>query len=192
MLETFTIIVTAMLAHGSGIESASVRPRCDHSKDAMLALDQQAFDQGPNGWRSLAALDCHKEVADIIWIWRTTHKATATILFWHEGQARANAGQTINAIALFERSRKAPSEEMSEAWNIYVEGSIAFLKRDRSGLESARTRLLATKRPNSFAPLGADGKPIQISWPPNLEVLEALSRCWDQPYLRAYSCRLPH
>ncbi|MES3084216.1 hypothetical protein [Sphingomonas faeni] len=88
---------------------------CRYDKPAMMALDERAFDQTmTGGWRTLANAGCDAQAADLIAEWRAGHPAnprTAGLLQWHEGQLRANAGQTARAITLFEAARK-PAEEM--------------------------------------------------------------------------------
>lgn len=113
------------------------------------------------------------------------------ILTWHEGQARAMAGQTQQAIELFDQSRHPPEEDAPFGWNLYVDGSIAFLRGDRQALQSARDRLAILPRPENFSPVGTDGEVIEIAWPLNLNVLDAFLRCWGQPYKAAYFCPAP-
>ena len=101
---------------------------------------------------------------------------------------RANLGQTAAAIALFEKAYKTPEQDRGFGWNLYVDGSIAFLRRDRAALDTARDALAAVPRSASFDPRGPDSKPIAIRWPMNLNVLDGFQRCWDQPYKTAYVC----
>ena len=101
---------------------------------------------------------------------------------------RANADDYRRSISLFAQSRKKPSDEMAEVWNIDIDGSIAFLRHDCSAAERARAELAATVRPSGFNLVRRDGRPSTFTWPPNLAVLEALLQCWDVPYARAYSC----
>lgn len=165
---------------------------CIYDRAAMLALDQKRFDQDMNGgWRKLANNGCDLEGADLIKDWRDTHASQDGILYWHEGQLRANGGQRQLAISLFERSRKTPVEDAGFGWNLYVDGTIAFLRRDRSGLKAARNQLAQLPRPKNFSPKGPDGKPISIGWPLNLNVLDGFATCWRQPYKKAYSCAKP-
>ncbi len=132
---------------------------CDYDRSSMLALDQSKFDQDlTGGWRQIAYAGCDVEAADLIRDWRTARQSQAGILFWHEGQLRANAGQTSRAIALFKRSRKSKSEDAGFGWNLYVDGSVAFLRGDRNGLKAARTKLAALPRPAEFSPKGAGWK----------------------------------
>ena len=150
-----------------------------------------AFDQDlTGGWRPLAERGCERAAADLIRDYRTANGSTQFTLFWHEGQLRADAGQTAAAAALFERSRRPAAEDLI-GWNHYVGGSIAFLRRDRPGLEAARARLAALPKPAGFDPRGPDGKPRPNAWPLNLRVLDGFRRCWGQPYKAAYRCPAP-
>lgn len=165
---------------------------CTYDRTAMLALDEKRFDQDMNGgWRKLSNKGCDLEGADLIKEWRDTHTSQDSILYWHEGQLRANAGQSQVAITLFERSRKTPAVDAGFGWNLYVDGTIAFLRHNRSGLKAARRQLARLPRPKDFNPVGPDGKLISVAWPMNLNVLDGFAMCWGQPYKKAYSCAKP-
>ncbi len=172
---------------------------CSYDRAALVALNQDRFDQDLNGgWRVLASRGCDHAAAEAIREWREAHKAEVSTLFWHEGQMRANAGETDAAIALFRRAYHRPGEDRGGAWALYVDGSIAFLRGDKAGLEAARAKLVATPKPADFDEVARDdkGKPIlmpdgsewRIQWPLNLNVLDALRRCWGQTYKQAYAC----
>lgn len=167
---------------------------CTYDHAAMIALPQQAFDQDmTGGWRELSTRGCEAEAADLIRDWRVANKPerNADILFWHEGQLRANLGQSAAAIVLFERARKTVEEDQGMGWNLYVDGSIAFLRRDRAAFDKSHAALAALPKPDDFDPRGPDGKPITIRWPMNLNVLDGFARCWDKPYKEAYlTCNL--
>lgn len=168
---------------------------CSYDLEAMLALDLEAFDQDLNGgWRVLDRKGCVLEAAELIREWRFHKRAYVRILYWHEGQLRANAGQTDQAIALFNLTYKSINEDQFFGWNHYVDGTIAFLQRDRDRLSRAIDRLAAVKEPTDSPKTFtmSDGTVIQLSWPPNLKVLQAFERCWERDYKEAYnepSCR---
>lgn len=165
---------------------------CGYDRAAMLALDQAHFDQDmTGGWRQLNNIGCDAEAADLIKLWRETHAERDGILYWHEGQLRANANQTTAAIALFEQARKTRKEDHGFGWNLYVDGTIAFLHHDRKALALARDRLARLPKPAGFAPIGPDGKPLTIAWPLNLQVLDGFLACWGRPYKKAYACAKP-
>ena len=174
----------------------ALAPTCSVDRAALLALDWQAFDQDmTGGWRTLENRGCDIAAAELIRDWRAAHPATdagrAGLLAWHEGQLRANAGQRAAAIKLFERARKSRQEDRGFGWNLYVDGSIAFLRRDRPGLSAARAKLAVLPRPAGLDSVGPDGKPRSIRWPMNLSVLDGFLRCWDKPYKQAYACAPP-
>ena len=188
----------AMVAAQTSAPPPSSRPAtpdCRYDKPAMMALDERGFDQTmTGGWRVLAAAGCDAQAADLIAEWRAGHPRdprTAGLLNWHEGQLRANAGQTPRAIALFDAARKPAEEDAGFGWNLYVDGSIAFLRRDLAGLDSARARLAALPRPSGYAPVGIDGKPRAYAWPMNLNILDGLVACWNRSYKQAYGCAKP-
>jgi hypothetical protein len=111
-------------------------------REALMALNIHAFDQDLNGgWRPIAARDgCVGEAADLIRAYREFVTSRTLILYWHEGQLRAQLGETEAAIALFEQSRYEPADD-EYGWNHYVDATIAFLRHDRPALEAARGRL---------------------------------------------------
>lgn len=191
MLGLFALIAAQT---GSMMPALPSSTPCRYDKAAMIGLDERAFDQDmAGGWRALADAGCDAEAADAVRDWREAHKSEKAILNWHEGQLRANAGQTSPAISLLERSRKTEAEDAGFGWNFYVEGTVAFLRKDRAALDTARNKLAALPRPAAAANLvGPDGKPRAMRWPPrNLNVLDSLRRCWGQRYKQAYACPAP-
>lgn len=183
------ILAAALALAATGMAADAAGP-CAHDRAALLALDRQAFDQDMDGgWRRLAAREgCALAAADLIRDYREIHPSDPGILYWHEGQLRANAGQAGQAIALFERSRKADDPF---GWNPYVDASIAFLRGDRPALLAAREALMRVPRPAGFAPRDRDGRPIEIRWPPNLHVVDRLIACFGRGYRVAYSGTCP-
>ena len=157
----------------------------------MLTLDQKAFDQDLHGgWRELAARpNCKLAAADLIRDYRVAHGSTSSTLFWHEGQLRAAAGHAAGAIALMEQSRKGSGDKLG--WDLYVDATVAFLRRDRIALLAAREALSRVPRPVTFDPRDQQGRPLLVEWPMNLTVVDALIRCFDRSYAQAYgrTCR---
>jgi hypothetical protein len=166
-------------------------PPCAYDRDRIMALDQQAFDQDlAGGWRVLAREPaCYLAAADLIRDYREAHRLTDSILYWHEGQMRAEAAQNEAAIALFGRARHAEPDPFG--WNLYVDASIAFLRGDRPALQRARDALAALPRPEDFQPRDVNGHPINLAWPPNLNVVDGFIRCFGQTYEQAYACAPP-
>lgn len=175
---------------------------CAHDRARLLALDENSFDQDfSGGWRSIADKgdECELVAADLLRDYRRLHKNDSTMLLWHEGQMRAFAGQYAQAIELMQRSR-GPGEEDKGGWKAYVDATVAFLGRDRAALETARQRLAALAPPSEeklvikdgyFELKTPDGQTVKMRWPPNIDVVEGLQNCFDQPYKTAYAmeCR---
>lgn len=157
---------------------------CTFDRDQLLALNEHEFDQDMAlGWRKLAMREkCQDEAADLIHDYREKHKLDSPILFWHEGQVRAEMGQTEAAIRLFRLSRK-PSDP-GTGWNEYVEASVAFLRNDRPAFDKARAALAVLPQPAAWNLRKPNGE--LVAWPMNLEVVDELGRCFGLPYKQAY------
>ena len=155
----------------------------------MLALDQRDFDQHMDkGWRVLARnSDCRIVAADLIREYIEANGEKGRIMTWHEGQLRAMAGQTERAIELFEESRKPAGQQDRFGWNYYVAATIAFLQRDKPQLLHARDQLGGVRRPDGYAPVDSFGNPVDLKWPPNLNVVDGLIECFDESYDHAYN-----
>lgn len=165
---------------------------CHVDRAAELRLDEQHFDQDlEGGWRALDNRGCKREAADLIRSYRLAkHRSDERLLFWHEGQVRAMLGETSRAIDLFNRS-KAPASEAGFGWNLYVDGTIAFLRNDRATLLGARRALAALPPPPTPLTLTINGQSVRVPWPPNLNVLDSFLKCFGQPYSKAYGCAEP-
>lgn len=188
-------MIFAALAFGL-IPAADGAAQCHYDRRSLLALDLHAFDQDMNGgWRTLEAKGCAVEAADLIRDWRKAHGSMGsadTLLSWHEGQLRADAGQYATAIKLFKAGRHPAGEDAKWGWNLYADGSIAFLRGDRRALETARAKLAILPRPTELEDaIGPDGKPRTVPWPMNIRVLDSFLRCWGQSYKAAYRCSIP-
>ena len=83
---------------------AASAPACAVNRAAMLALPRHDFDQVEHhGWRLLTERGCHAAAADLIAAYRAVHpdQPNASILYWHEGQMHAFAGDSTAARPLF-------------------------------------------------------------------------------------------
>jgi hypothetical protein len=101
-----------------------------------------------------------------------------------------------------DKSRK-PAAEDRAGWNPYVDATIAFLRQDRAALGKAHAALAAVAPPagKDVPPVVdgmmevsmSDGQTMKIRWPPNIDVVEGLVKCFGQPYDTAYGsdCRAP-
>ena len=176
-------------------EPAPQTPDCSYDLDAMLALDRNGFDQDipDGGWRGFSKAGCYEEAAELIRAWRHEKRDHASILYWHEGQMRAYAGQTKQAIALFKLTYDSQDKDAGFGWNHYVDGTIAFLSGDRDRLDTAIERLKTVPEPENLSFTRPDGSTVTMSWPPNLNVLEGFVKCWGETYKVAYGrgCTAP-
>lgn len=167
---------------------------CTVDVDAMMALSPAAFDQDlTGGWRPLAdRKECQKAAADLITMyisrnWALLNQRSLHILYWHVGQMEAMAGDTRKAIAFLMAGAGPSDRSTAIGFPDYALGTIAFLNDDLAGLTAARERLAAVPRPEPLEPGGQQG------WPPNLDVLDGLIRCFGSSYADAYGsrCRTP-
>lgn len=192
-----SVFISLLLAIAEPVETTQSETDCSYDLDAMLTLDRRAFDQDLDGggWRALFDRGCYTEAAELIREWRHEKRDHASILYTHEGQMRAYAGQYQEAIALLRLTYK-PADQDGSGWNHYMDGTIAFLRRDREALAKAIERLKAVPAPKSMSQtVYTDGTPAKIKWPLNLDILEAFERCWERPYKEAADtngeCRKP-
>jgi len=183
---------------------ASPAPDCTHDRARLLALDRLQFDQDMRGgWRPLSAKrGCELAAADLLRDYRQAHADEDGMLYWHEGQLRANAGQYAQAIPLLEHARKPAGTPDKAGWNPYVDATVAFLRRDRAALARAHRTLAAVPPPSGEgAPVLKDGyveldmdngEKWKMRWPLNIDVIEGLEKCFDKPYAEAYgnACRM--
>jgi len=197
---TLTALLSAVLAIFSSIaEAREVVPKsCAYDRARLLALSEQQFDQDmAGGWRALSSIPgCTLVAADLLRDYRELHQKNSGLLFWHEAQVRANAGQYSKAIALMKKAYK-PAKEDRAGWNPYVEATIAFLRRDKAGLKQARLALAGVQPPAGpgIPPVidgymeveFSDGSKKKVRWPLNIDVVEGLENCFNKSYAEAYS-----
>lgn len=168
---------------------------CDADAEQILALDFTQFDQDFSaGWRALEAQGCRETAISMLRLYREKSNSLSagqrSILLWHEGQLTAMQGRYSAAIPLLLGG--VPLNDKGD-FTEYALGTVAFLKRDRNALISARDRLAQLPEPegweNSF-PVDVNGKRVIIEnpWPPNLAVLNRLIACFDLDYEAAYTC----
>ena len=203
MSEVVAAAITLLLL---GSVTAHSADRCRYDEQALLALDENAFDQDwvgtGGGWRTIASIPgCELAAAELLAAYQAKHPYSNSILAWHEGQMRASANQYERAIPLLESARK-PADQDDAGWNFYVDATVAFLRHDKSKLLEARRLLASVAFPeNSGYPALKDGivemparpgKPsMKFRWPINIDTVDGLVACFDKPYSEAYavSCR---
>lgn len=193
-LAAFLGLLLAGCAHAAeALPITEEDPQCVTDRAALMALDYWAFDQGADGIRAaLAKPGCELVAADLYRDYHATLRARGapvmitlpngeewpmsetgemSILYWHEGQLRAFAGDGEGAASLFEQSLKTP-EESHYGWDEYVRGSIAFLRGDLQALTAAREAMAGKEAPG-YGDL-------------NLGVLDGLIACFGRSYKEAY------
>ncbi|MDF1767605.1 hypothetical protein [Maricaulis sp.] len=174
---------------------------------SLLALDMAAFDQDfSGGWRAVKSRDgCGAAAATVIEAYLLYSEpyppsGSLTLLRWHAGQALASDGQYARARAFFAGSYQRPADQSASEWNLYVDGTLAFIDRDQPALQSARDTLAAmpvSDEERTARQAFLDDNP-RISMPDgfvdepsNLNILDDFIACWDRNYADAYgrACR---
>lgn len=158
---------------------------CVYDRAKLLALDIDQFDQDPTGgWRAVAnQRGCFGAAADLIRDYHAALPEKSFLLYWHEGQVRAIDGDYAAAAPLFEKSYDSQSDAVG--WNLYVDATIAFVRRDKTALAKAYFALANLPVPANVQ-LDQNGNSIADSWPPNMEVVQDLLACFAQEYREAY------
>ena len=174
------------------IEVASAEPAdCKTAlkiQQSSLSLSYDALEQSPNqGWRSLSKINCYQEAARLIISYFDTnpqlhHQQEFEILSFHAGQMFSYNNNYYSAIPLFKnsfsRTGGLPLEykQYADAWDAYVNATIAFLERDKPALEAYRAQVaVGPKLPN--------GEVM------NLAVVDRLIKNFGKPYHQAYGGR---
>lgn len=158
-----------------------------------MSLGENKFEENDEvGWPSLVREPgCELAVADLIRRYRIAHGIgmnSQNILLWEEGKLRVFGGEIEDGIKLILASKR----DDDNVWNAYVDATVAFLRRDRNELSAARERLASIPEPPGFAKAAArlqakTGR--SIFWPPNLDIVDGLVACFDQPYFKAYQSK---
>jgi len=191
-MQRIAVLLLLSFAEACAATAPTMSAPCVENRDALLALEPDAFDQDINGgWRMVAKRDeCRLPAADLIKSYRRMHEAElsggkASNLRWHEAQLRASMGQTQAALALFETTYSGRPD-----WDAYVAATIAFLRGDRDNLVAARDQLAKVPPPSNFDQMALEyerrtGR--RIRWPANLDVVDGLIRCFGKSYREAYA-----
>jgi hypothetical protein len=146
-------------------------------KTAQLSLGYSAFDSRPgrHGWRNLAANGCPESAIELLEAYLQGHRHELSgeqqrEAAFHMGQTYALAGREAQSLPYFERAQSAAA---SAEWQTYVAATLAFLRRDRSALESAYAAYAAIS-PGSM----------------RLRIIAGLVACPAEPYAEAVHCRM--
>lgn len=159
------------------------KPVCRFDPDSLDAGYREFDLDKPGNWRAIEKVKgCEPTAAEMLSQYRERYEQLVPLMAWHEGQVRASIGQYADAVALMRKSRRLADRDPA-GWNLYVDATIAFLRKDRRQFQSAQRRLLALHKPPTW-PAGA-------SWPQNANVLRGLWKCFDRSYQTAYGedCR---
>lgn len=151
---------------------------CAYDPADFAAQNYETFNTGADGWQALAVADCYIEAADAISGWHRANAASLTgaqlrTLTWNAGLMRAAGGDYQTAIFLFRQTFPERGEDAPQHY--YTHAVIAFLERDRGGLERIRDAMASMPEPEGGVPEGAD-------WPPNLQSVDNLLTCFDSPF----------
>lgn len=198
LLLVLTIVVSFIAACSTVLPDDKTKIVCVENREALLALDMESFNRTIDaGWRTVAQKDeCQSAAADLIAEYRETRLppddlSSRASLKWHEGQARAFAGHSQRALELFSETRRDKIDNNTDvAWNLYVDATIAFLKRDRNALDIVHRELSELPEPGFWAAAVKNTQekygfaPI---WPNNINEVEAFQRCFEKSYSEAYS-----
>lgn len=180
------LALLAMLL-ASSPASIGAPDKCQYDLSSYVGMNPIEFDQGEDGWRYLASTEgCEREAAELIQKYlqyseNQLDEDIRPLLRWHRGQLLALSGNYAQAIPEMAASKKRATADI-DGWNLYVEGTIAFLENDRAALDRATFDLKALKRPTGY-PEG------DVDWPPNLSILGMLGKCFGSPYKKAYGGR---
>lgn len=161
----------------AGISSAQ-DAGCAYDPAAFEGQSYETFNSSAEGWQALAVNDCYIEAANAISAWHRAHGSDLTAeqlraLTWNAGLMRGAGGDYQSAIFLFRQT--FPERGESAAGHYYTHAMIAFLERDRDGLQRIRDALASMPEPEGGAP---DGE----AWPPNLQSVDNLVTCFDSPF----------
>ena len=175
-------------------------------RERLLSLDEDAFDQDfDGGWRAVSLRHdgaCKVAAAQLLddYIERHDVSPDTSVMHWHVGQMLAGAGRYTEARPWFEAERRTGQlDSHDEAWNLYVDGTLAFLDSDRAAFERASAELNSGR----FDPTSEEAASMRewaesenITFPEesyirnaNGVVLERMLACWGTPYSEAYGGR---
>lgn len=157
-------------------------------QNKYLDQDYKSFDQAQKlGWRQVAQEGRFKEAAKLIDRYLKRHKgldvSQIANLHFHAGQLYAFANSYDIALERFKKAKYDPIPEVDpvqmkaffEEWNVYVDATIAFIKKDRMKLLEYRTQM--ANIPNISREMS------------NLDVVDSLIKNYDKPYLEAYGAQ---
>lgn len=156
--------------------------QCSHD-EAIFKMSSDRLDQDmASGWRRIASEPgCKLPAANVIRIYRTQMAARIRTMWWHEGQLHAVEGGTRVAIRLMKKLRVPRSQKVLSV-NLYVNATVAFLKKNRLAFLIARDRLSGMPEPDDW----------DQEWPPNGRVITTFGLCFNGACQAAYeqACKI--
>jgi hypothetical protein len=162
--------IAVLVVTGCSSHSDSVRKRISQGQyESLMKMDYQSFDQTmDDGWRQYH--DDPELQIQLILDYIEQNEATEQSLKWHLGQLYGVIDRPDDAVDYFRQCIYTHSDlsVYQKAWNYYVKGSIAFMEKDKEGLN-----LYTDSLRNHDETM-------------NIEVLERLQANFDKPYKEAY------
>ena len=164
-----SLLIATVCASSHAAPADAAIGKCVFDRSKLLAQDLDTFDLSQKGHHGLSAKQpgCDSAIADLIADYRSARPdvmkhANSYLLYWHEGQYRAAAGNYQQAETLFERSR-LPVYFGGLMWNPYVDATVAFVRRDRPALQKARAALVALP-PEAYKPWNRSTSTWSTGW----------------------------
>ena len=200
LLATYFLLFSA----GCTADTAEAQARLACGVDAdetarLMSLDYQAFDQDfDGGWRAVAYRDgCEAVAVGLIEDYLAAKPELSAedqhSLRWHAGQGLASVGDYDAAESYFEQSYL--DDPKQAPWNLYVDATLGFIRRDRAAVQAAHDALAAMpvgeevqaarqrfldENPDITMPDGF------VTEPQNLSVVRNFLQCFDETYEVAY------
>ncbi len=180
MKHTLTALVMGIAFCTSASALAqSANPDCMVSgsdMSAFSALDYDAFNYGPDGWRKLSSEKCYYDAGASIISWLLDHDNELD-----DAQRRTQHYQAARNFALADRKPIAvlqlrQAQDQGDVklgamnWNAYLDVFDAWLSSDRTAMDAAITRL-------ERQAVNGDGHK------PNLAAARRFARCFDKSYI---------
>lgn len=115
-------------------------------KDPRIDVSYAEFDQSDaHGWRSMVAQRRFDDAANLIQDYLKGQPALSrdqkALLRFRRGELLAIQGKNKAAIADLRQAYATAGSALSPSWNLYIDGIISYLDRDRAKLETIAAQL---------------------------------------------------
>ncbi|MCG8432751.1 MAG: hypothetical protein MJA83_01820 [Gammaproteobacteria bacterium] len=128
-----------------------------------------------HGWRYFVNLGCYMQAAVLIDIYLKTHPGLnddfKPVMSFYGGQMFALSGNSETAVEFLRAAYREGSGEGNTAWNLFIDGLIAFHERDKNKLRASRDLLI-------------NAKSAHQEFDPSL--LDRLLDGFNEPFLKTY------